>query len=217
MTLESLQEQLRLVTTQRDELRQGLLDAQASDLAKSQELGVLRAQIALLESVKKSWWPMFREELAKPEYQTFVQAKDATGLYQYLTNENIEIDLDPIPAPIVRSAISGVLAEIALHEQLDANTKTTWRNLLLDQLQALGDNAREVPAVLVQALVTRAINAGILPAGTKIGIVLTSRLKMLGFADRIKTAIDIAEAMGWGPTPPAPEPIPSTNTIAEGV
>jgi hypothetical protein len=140
---------------------------------------------------------MFREELAKPEYQAFVQTKDAKGLYQYLTNENIEIELDPIPAPIVRSAISGFLAEIALHEQLDANTKTTWRNLLLDQLQALGDNAGEVPAVLVQALVTRAINAGILPAGTKIGVALTSRLKMLGFADRIKTAIDIVEAMGW--------------------
>lgn len=165
---------------------------------KDKQIEELEKQI---ENIRQSWWPTLREELAKPEYASFVTAKNAQGLFDYLNAKNITQQLDPIPIADIRTVISGVFVKLRLNTlhpdaEEDAKIKETWRGLLQEQLAVIG-NATLIPAVQVQELAQNAIQFGLLPAGTVIGSKMVSRLEVLNLEGRVKSELDIIEAMGW--------------------
>ncbi len=151
-----------------------------------------------LDSIKKVWWQTIRNELTKPEYASFVEAKDAKGLFDYLSDKNISQQMDPVPVGDVRAAISAVFTQLRFSNfgEEDAEIKELWRGLLREQLDTIGP-APTVPFSQVKPLAEKAVEYRLIEPGTVIGRKLVSRLDLLDLEGRVKSELDIIESMGW--------------------
>lgn len=172
------------------------LQALNSELAtKNARIAELEEQVEEIENVRKAWWPVLREELAKPAYSELVTAKNAVGVLDKLREVTQTVEVDPIPIDVLKADFAGLSLTLAL-KTLPIEVKGKWGELVKQLLQLI-QGVQTVSRATVAPIALAAIADGILDADYRFGIAKVSRLKQLNLEGRLTSALDITEAMGW--------------------
>lgn len=170
-------------------------EVQAANALTAQAREEARLLRLELDTIRQSWWPVLRSELAKPEYAELVAARDAAGIYALLTAPNEPVALDPLPISVVRAELAGLVMRVALAPFPD-EARNRW-GFLVQQLIGILQGVSEVPRVEVEPIVNEAIQAGLLPEDYTYGYARASKLEKLGLSRKVRNEQDIKWAMGW--------------------